>query len=191
MESLSIVVACPVCGRPAQIQVGHIGRRLTCGHCHGLFVAIESPHGAWATSERNRPDLLERAERLLALKMSPGRPNGSLGTPYLSGESGLDPTPVSLTTQRPPTRLPARRGPRPLARSISAMLFGREFLATCSVVCLLNTRRPCRMTRAAACEVVGKFCSAIEAPASTSHAWQRPRRPIRGGDDASRREPRC
>ena len=30
---------CPVCGRPLEVRDEHRGRRITCPHCHGQFVA--------------------------------------------------------------------------------------------------------------------------------------------------------
>lgn len=32
-----LVVHCPVCGRPAEIQLAHPGQRLACAHCRGCF----------------------------------------------------------------------------------------------------------------------------------------------------------
>jgi len=54
------VQQCPVCGRPAQVRVAHLGRQVTCVHCRGEFIADSRE------PSRNRgTDLLRRAEELL------------------------------------------------------------------------------------------------------------------------------
>ena len=53
--------ACPICGRTLEIRVAYLGRRLTCGHCGGRFVAAESVQTAPPPSS----ELLARAEALL------------------------------------------------------------------------------------------------------------------------------
>jgi hypothetical protein len=55
---------CPVCGRPLEILVAYLGRRVTCEHCHGKFVAADPATGP--RRELHTGHLLERAEALLA-----------------------------------------------------------------------------------------------------------------------------
>ena len=31
---------CPICGRPLRVRVEHVGKRVSCGHCLGKFVAV-------------------------------------------------------------------------------------------------------------------------------------------------------
>jgi len=55
---------CPTCGRPVEIRVEYLGRKVTCHHCRGKLVARD------ASSFRPNPahkssTLLERAEQLL------------------------------------------------------------------------------------------------------------------------------
>lgn len=37
---------CPVCGRALRIRVGLLGRRVSCDHCHGSFVATDATRSA-------------------------------------------------------------------------------------------------------------------------------------------------
>lgn len=53
--------SCPICGRTLQIRVAYLGRRLTCGHCGGRFVAA----GSVPTAAPPSSELLARAEALL------------------------------------------------------------------------------------------------------------------------------
>lgn len=46
--------SCPVCGRSLRIRVGLLGRRVSCNHCHGGFVASDAALSARAG---NRPVL--------------------------------------------------------------------------------------------------------------------------------------
>jgi hypothetical protein len=57
------VQECPVCGRPLEILVEYLGRRLTCDHCGGGFLAVD-PAGHGMQSARG-VRLLDRAEALL------------------------------------------------------------------------------------------------------------------------------
>ena len=63
-NSTYFIQACPTCGRPLRIRVGHLGRRLVCQHCQGKFVARDP---ASATDDGHDPEnaLLRRAEELL------------------------------------------------------------------------------------------------------------------------------
>lgn len=46
--------SCPVCGRSLRIRVGLLGRRVSCNHCHGGFVASDA---ALVARLGNRPVL--------------------------------------------------------------------------------------------------------------------------------------
>ena len=64
--SSHFVKSCPTCGRTLQVQVRYMGREVTCGHCHGRFLAF---HDDLARDEsaglgRNR-DVMQRAKELL------------------------------------------------------------------------------------------------------------------------------
>ncbi len=54
---------CPVCGRPSQVRVTYLGKRVTCAHCRGEFVARD-PDAAPDHASRET-DLMLRAARLL------------------------------------------------------------------------------------------------------------------------------
>jgi len=58
------VQECPVCGRPLQIRVEYLGRRLSCDHCGGPFIAAEPRQGEPQKSTRS-DDLVHRADELL------------------------------------------------------------------------------------------------------------------------------
>lgn len=60
------VQGCPVCGRPLEIRVTYLGRRVTCQHCGGRFTASDPAHGHGPATDREG-SLLDRAERLLRL----------------------------------------------------------------------------------------------------------------------------
>ncbi len=62
-QSAFFVQECPICGRPLQIRVEYLGRRLTCDHCGGPFIAAEAPAGP--SQAAPAVDLLDRAEDLL------------------------------------------------------------------------------------------------------------------------------
>jgi hypothetical protein len=54
---------CPICGRPLEIRVVYLGRKVVCGHCHGELVAADrSMPGATPNAQG---DILRRAEALL------------------------------------------------------------------------------------------------------------------------------
>jgi hypothetical protein len=48
---------CPVCGRHLRINVEHLGKQLTCSHCHGDFTARD-PELPPATPESAQYDSL-------------------------------------------------------------------------------------------------------------------------------------
>jgi hypothetical protein len=55
---------CPVCGRPLQIRVEHLGKRVLCSHCRCQFVCCDATQD---TRDHENCSALSRAERLLAL----------------------------------------------------------------------------------------------------------------------------
>ena len=57
---------CPVCGRPLEIRIEYLGRRVGCQHCGGRFVASE-PAARPGRPPTARSLLLRRAESLLEL----------------------------------------------------------------------------------------------------------------------------
>ncbi len=57
---------CPTCGRHVRVKAEYLGRRLSCLHCHGEFVAADRESRFESTSQKT-PPLLARVERLLAL----------------------------------------------------------------------------------------------------------------------------
>lgn len=56
---------CPICGRPVEVQVEHISRKLACGHCSGQFVVSNANDGGLTATAHGGIDLLERVEQLL------------------------------------------------------------------------------------------------------------------------------
>ncbi len=63
-QSDSISQECPVCGRPLSILSAYLGRRVTCQHCGGRFLASEPPvRNGSACGDAN--SLLRRAEQLI------------------------------------------------------------------------------------------------------------------------------
>ncbi len=61
------VQECPVCGRPLEIRLEYLGRRVGCQHCGGRFVASDpsDPSARPGTSELGRNRLLHRVDSLL------------------------------------------------------------------------------------------------------------------------------
>ncbi|MBN2473232.1 MAG: hypothetical protein JXB62_01390 [Pirellulales bacterium] len=57
---------CPVCGRPLEIRVAYLGRRVACRHCSGQFVASD-PACRCDPVVEGGSCLLRRADQLLAL----------------------------------------------------------------------------------------------------------------------------
>jgi DNA-directed RNA polymerase subunit RPC12/RpoP len=57
---------CPVCGRPLEIAVEHLGRRLNCRHCGGRFVAYD-PLSPFFAARNSSNLMMHRAEELLEL----------------------------------------------------------------------------------------------------------------------------
>jgi len=58
------VQECPICGRPLQIRVEYLGKRLACNHCNGRFVATDSTSNPAVPSDSSSA-LLHRADELL------------------------------------------------------------------------------------------------------------------------------
>jgi hypothetical protein len=60
---------CPVCGRPLQIAVELLGKRVYCQHCGGGFLALDDARRAADAQPAGLPDkvqeLLERAAEAL------------------------------------------------------------------------------------------------------------------------------
>ena len=61
------VKSCPTCGRTLQIQIQYMGKRVTCGHCNGQFLAYyddlaESAHSTTA----DKDDVMRRVDELLS-----------------------------------------------------------------------------------------------------------------------------
>jgi DNA-directed RNA polymerase subunit RPC12/RpoP len=56
---------CPTCGRQLQVRVEYLGRKLSCEHCQGSFVAaFESACGEASSETMTRADqLLVASER--------------------------------------------------------------------------------------------------------------------------------
>ncbi len=60
----SVVLECPVCGRPVEVREEYAGKRVQCRHCRGGFLAdLDGSDPSGGT--------LERAERLLWLSQRP------------------------------------------------------------------------------------------------------------------------
>ena len=63
-RSRNIIQECPVCGRPLSIRSIYLGRRVTCQHCGGRFLASKpAVRNGSATAQAN--SLLRRAEQLI------------------------------------------------------------------------------------------------------------------------------
>ncbi len=62
--STFFVQSCPVCGRHLEVRIRHLGKKVTCVHCGGGFVASD-PEMANSRQSNAQIDLFCRAERLL------------------------------------------------------------------------------------------------------------------------------
>lgn len=60
-----VIKACPICGRPVELQSWYIGKVITCSHCCGHFVIHQSEDRILTATTCGRGDVLNRAERLL------------------------------------------------------------------------------------------------------------------------------
>ncbi len=67
MHALSarMVVDCPVCGRPLELDSDSLWHAMNCAHCGGGFVAYERPNGTIGASKLHGAGSLARANRLL------------------------------------------------------------------------------------------------------------------------------
>lgn len=63
-NSTYFVQECPTCGRQLEIRVGYLGRKLTCQHCQGQFVASDPASPSLGCAE-HADTLLRRADDLL------------------------------------------------------------------------------------------------------------------------------
>ena len=61
---------CPVCGRQVRIKAEYLGRRVSCLHCEGDFVALDH-ESRFHAEELPASGLLERVERLLSIAPPP------------------------------------------------------------------------------------------------------------------------
>jgi len=75
LQSSYVVVDCPICGRPLEIQSQFVSHKITCGHCRGEFVVHEKNDGSLATTHPRRADLQSRAEQLLRTKVYTNLPD--------------------------------------------------------------------------------------------------------------------
>ncbi|NOY40341.1 MAG: response regulator [Planctomycetes bacterium] len=64
-QSSHVIVDCPICGRPLEIQPQLLNHKIACGHCCGEFIAYEADDGSLTTLNLRGTDLLKRAEQLL------------------------------------------------------------------------------------------------------------------------------
>ena len=62
------VQECPVCGRPLEIRLEYLGRRVGCQHCGGRFVASD-PSARPEAPELGGNRLLRRVDALLEQSM--------------------------------------------------------------------------------------------------------------------------
>lgn len=66
---------CPVCGRHLRVRVEHLGRELSCAHCHGNFTARDPAIPAAPLPEAApQPDSLSFPEFELRPQMQIGLP---------------------------------------------------------------------------------------------------------------------
>jgi hypothetical protein len=66
IQSPYFVQECPVCGRPLQVRVVHLGRRVTCQHCLGRFTASDPALRRGPVTGREE-ELSQRVERLIRI----------------------------------------------------------------------------------------------------------------------------
>ena len=58
------IQGCPTCGRRLQVRVEYLGKRMSCEHCRGHFVAAD-PASARLDCGESQSDLIRRADELL------------------------------------------------------------------------------------------------------------------------------
>ena len=73
LQCSHLVVDCPVCGRPLELQSQLVSHEVKCGHCRGDFITYETDDGSLTTINRIGTDLLKRAEQLLCAVDDTGR----------------------------------------------------------------------------------------------------------------------
>ncbi len=57
--------ACPTCGRQLQVHVQHLGKMVSCQHCHGRFTATD-PSAVNVVEPSASDSLIARADELIA-----------------------------------------------------------------------------------------------------------------------------
>lgn len=65
VETVFYHQSCPVCGRPLQVRVTLLGRRVYCQHCGGGFVATDPALGGETVAECVEDDRLAAVDELL------------------------------------------------------------------------------------------------------------------------------
>ena len=60
------VKSCPTCGRTLQIQIQYMGKRVTCGHCHGQFLAYYDDLDGNELTISDKDDVMRRVDELLS-----------------------------------------------------------------------------------------------------------------------------
>lgn len=72
-QSSNVVVDCPICGRPLEMQSKFVGQEVCCAHCRGKLIASEADDGSLTTSNSSGKDSLHRAEQLIRATFNTGR----------------------------------------------------------------------------------------------------------------------
>jgi len=65
LQSSHVVVDCPICGRPLEMESQFISHEIACGHCRGEFTVYETDDGSLATENPRGTNLLKRVDQLL------------------------------------------------------------------------------------------------------------------------------
>lgn len=65
LQSSHVVVDCPICGRPLEMESQFVSHEIACGHCRGEFTVYETDDGSLATENPQRTNLLKRVDQLL------------------------------------------------------------------------------------------------------------------------------
>ncbi len=63
--STHFVKSCPTCNRTLQIQIQHLGKRVTCGHCHARFFAFYDDLLGDSVVKSSADDVMQRVDKLL------------------------------------------------------------------------------------------------------------------------------
>ncbi len=72
LQNSHIIVDCPICGRPAEVQSQLVNHEIVCGHCRGEFMVHETNDGSLTTTNLRGTDPLKRAEQLLRVTCGTG-----------------------------------------------------------------------------------------------------------------------